>query len=199
MITYYDVLNVSPIDDNDTIYNNYYELISNYNNPVLSDKEKSEIKFIKMALYVLTNENLKNKYNYYIYKEQNKKENSLKDFKQSVDNNNDVNNNINDVNNNINQVNNNTNQVNNNTNQFSNENKVFIPANELSNDNLEQVFNVDNTWMANMDKIKMTDKNDKLDNRIISDRIFDLSNLYDRKVNYDELKISQARASINNK
>jgi hypothetical protein len=53
--------------------------------------------------------------------------------------------------------------------------------------------------MANMDKIKMTDKNDKLDNRIISDRIFDLSNLYDRKVNYDELKISQARASINNK
>ncbi len=183
MITYYDVLNVSPIDDNDTIYNNYYEIISKYNNPVLTDKDKSEIKFIKMALYVLTDENLKNKYNYYIYKEQNKKENSLKDFKQSEDNNTQSLSDVKDMYNNDN----------------NNNNKVFIPANELSNDNLEQVFNVDNSWMGNMDKIKMTDKNDKLDNRIISDRIFDLSNLYDRKVNYDELKISQARASINNK
>ena len=166
MITYYDVLNVTPVDNDETIYNNYYNAISYYNNPILSAEQQNQVKFIKMALHVLTNEKLKNKYNYYIYKEQNKQniksasgkslaENSLKEFKEPRENN-------------------------------------IVSANENNGDQLlDTVFNVDTKWMNN--NSFSNNEDGKLDNNIISNRVFDLSNIYDRKINYDELKIENTR------
>jgi DnaJ-class molecular chaperone len=162
MITYYDVLNVTPVDDKETIYNNYNNVISYYNNPNLTPEQQSQVKFIKMALYVLTNDNLKNKYNYYIYKEQSKQskkpvsENSLKDFKEPQENN------------------------------------VVSANNEEDNQSLDNVFNVNTSWMNNNDSFSNNDDG-KLDNKIISNRVFDLTNIYDRKMKYDELKIENTR------
>jgi DnaJ-class molecular chaperone len=164
MITYYDVLNVTPVDDKETIYNNYNNVISYYNNPNLTPDQQSQVKFIKMALYVLTNDNLKNKYNYYIYKEQSRQskkpvsENSLKDFKEPQENN------------------------------------VVSANNEEDNQSLDNVFNVNTSWMNNNDSFSNNDDG-KLDNKIISNRVFDLSNIYDRKINYDELKIEPNRGA----
>jgi hypothetical protein len=155
MITYYDVLNVSPLDTTETIYKNYYNAISYYNNPNLTEDQVFQIKFIKMALYVLTNETLKNKYNYYIYKKKlsTEPENSLKSFKEP-------------------------------------ENNVSA-NNDVEEQTLDNVFNVDNKWMNNTN-INNNDDG-KLDNKIISNRVFDLTNIYDRKMKYDELKIENTR------
>lgn len=177
MITYYDVLNVSPLDTTETIYKNYYDAISYYNNPNLTEDQVFQIKFIKMALYVLTNDTLKNKYNYYIYKkklELNKSvepENSLKDFKN---NNNDL-----SANNNVS------------ANNDTSSNNVSA-NNDVQEQTLDTVFNVDNKWMNNN---SFSNDDGKLDNKIISNRVFDLTNIYDRKINYDELKIEPHRGA----
>lgn len=74
MINYYDFLNVSPLDDTSKIIKAYKNKMSKYYNKDLSEDEINKIKLLKKAYYVLTNINLRNKYNFLLYKHNNPKE-----------------------------------------------------------------------------------------------------------------------------
>lgn len=61
-----------------------------------------------------------------------------------------------------------------NKNNFKNE---PLAMNYENNDSLDNVFNVDNSWMNNHPSKNDKDKKDKNDSHLLGDRIFSLSNL----------------------
>ena len=63
MKNYYEILNIDNTATKDNIYNAYYNKISQFNNlPFHTPRMISEIKSIKEALYVLGDNNKKEKY-----------------------------------------------------------------------------------------------------------------------------------------
>lgn len=152
MINYYDILNVSPLDEIHNINLAYKQKINRYTYNNLSNNDIEEIKLLKKAKYILTNPNLKYKYDYLLYKS----------------------NNI-DASPNLEQPNNVS---------------MPLPENDNDNDNdFNSVFNVDNKWMQDNEYINTTNakQDNKLDNKLINGRIFDLSGIYNRQVNYENM------------
>jgi DnaJ-class molecular chaperone len=96
MINYYELLNVSPIDDNKKIIKAYNIKMNEYYNRELTNDEKNKIKLFKKALYILTNANLKDKYNFLLYK-YNTNLTSKVDNEPLPENDQDINNNLDNV------------------------------------------------------------------------------------------------------
>lgn len=149
MINYYEILNVSPLDDQNTVIFAYRQIISNYNYNNLSNNDINEIKLLKRAKYILTNPTLKNKYDYLLYK---------------------------------------STQVNQPTNLKKEIVSIPLPENDNDNTNdFNNVFNVDNNWMNNNEFINNNTKDNELDNNLINGRIFDLSEIYNRQIKYEDM------------
>ena len=148
MINYYELLNVSPIDEVYDINLAYKIKINKYNYNNLSNNDMHEIKLLKKARYVLTNPELKYKYDYLLYKSNHSQSGPISSEPPT---------------------------------------NIPLPENDADNNNdLNSVFNVDNKWMQNNEFINNKQDN-KLDNKLINGRIFDLSDIYNRQVNYEDI------------
>jgi DnaJ-class molecular chaperone len=67
MINYYQILDVKKTDDRDYIIKKYNKKILKYKNlPFLSSEQKEDVKNLKTALYILSNEELKILYDNYL-------------------------------------------------------------------------------------------------------------------------------------
>lgn len=70
MINYYKILDVKKTDDEDYILKKYKKKILKYKNlPFLNSDQKEEVKNLKTALYILSNEELKILYDNYLRNE----------------------------------------------------------------------------------------------------------------------------------
>jgi DnaJ-class molecular chaperone len=67
MINYYQILDVKKTDDQEYINKKYNKKILKYKNlPFLNSEQKEDVKNLKIAVYILTNEELKNLYDNYL-------------------------------------------------------------------------------------------------------------------------------------
>ena len=109
----------------------YQNKIAKFNNiPKLSKDQISDIKMLKIALYVLLNHKLKKKYDNFI--------NSLLIYEPS-------------------------------------------PMNQNEDETLDSLFNVDNTWMNNQQKLSENSlRRNRFENNSIGDRVFSMSHLNKR-------------------
>lgn len=149
MYNYYEILNVDITSDINNIKFNYKNIIKKYYNKYnLSFEEIKYIKIIKTGLHILSNNNLKNKYNILLFNN-NKDDNIKQQDNNKLDNNKQDNDNKQD-----------NKQLDNYTDNYD-------------NNNLNDIFNINNAWMKD---IKTNDDDKKLDNNIINDRIFTLHN-----------------------
>lgn len=172
------MLNISPLDEIYTINLAYRQKISRYNYKNLSENDIKEIKLLKKAKYILTNPNLKYKYDYLLYKATHYDEsNKTNHFDGSNKTNHFDGSKVNNL-------------------ESSN---VSAPLPENDNDNnndFDNVFNVDNKWMKDNEHINNVNvkQDNKLDNSLINGRIFDLSEIYNRQVTYEDIpKIQNTR------
>lgn len=89
MDNYYKILQLSMSAENDEIIQAYKQKIKPYKKfTYLNKQQKKEVKLLKEALYVLTNKELRNIYNFNLQKESFKTLNNLDDLKykkQKVD------------------------------------------------------------------------------------------------------------------
>jgi len=104
MYNYYEILNVDITSDINNIKSNYKNIIKKYYNKYnLSFEEIKYIKIIKTGLHILSNNNLKNKYNILLFNnnkdDDNKQNNSDNEQNNKLDNYTDNydNNNLNDI------------------------------------------------------------------------------------------------------
>ena len=85
MNDYYKLLNLTNNSNSNDIINAYNNIIKKYNNlPFLSDEEKTQIKELKKAKFILLDDELKYKYDIYINK---KNSFSFDEKKRQVDTN----------------------------------------------------------------------------------------------------------------
>lgn len=127
MENFYNLLNIVESSSNNDIIIAYKNKISKYNNiNNFSEKQISEIKLLKTGFYILSNPNLRKKYNNMI-------------------------------------------------------NYIDEPSAENHKDDMtmDQLFNVDNSWMSSSPS-KNDPNKDKLDSNVIGDRIFSLSHINKR-------------------
>ena len=186
------MLNISPLDEIYTINLAYRQIIDRYNYNNLSENDIKDIKLLKKAKYILTNPNLKYKYDYLLYKATHidgpNKSNQFDGPNKS--NQFDGPNKSNDESTRIN----NKTKVNN---LESSNLSVPLPENDNDYNNyFDNVFNVDNKWMKNNEHINNVNvkQDNKLDNNLINGRIFDLSEIYNRQITYEDIpKIQNTR------
>jgi len=133
---FYKLLDITSLASSYEIKKAYQNKIKKFNNiSKLSDDQISDIKMLKMALYVLLNSELKEKYDNYI------KSVKLKTVSQSEPE----------------------------------------AINQNENETLDSLFNVDNTWMNNEQKISDNSlRKNKFENNSIGDRVFSMSHLNKR-------------------
>jgi len=133
---FYKLLDITSLASSYEIKKAYQNKIKKFNNiSKLSDDQISDIKMLKMALYVLLNSKLKEKYDNYI------KSVKLKTVSQSEPE----------------------------------------AINQNENETLDSLFNVDNTWMNNEQKISDNSlRKNKFENNSIGDRVFSMSHLNKR-------------------
>lgn len=151
-IDFYKEFNVYFSASNDEIIDGYQKrinILSNINN--LSNEQINTIKTLKAGLYILLNPELRIKYNKVL---------NLK-HKQSNDSFLDINNYDKDLN-------------------LSKQNMIPIDTeplamNQQSNDNLDTLFNVDNSWMNNIKSNDDFSRKNKEELNQISNRIFSMS------------------------
>jgi hypothetical protein len=153
MQNYYNILEVDITTNNNNIKNSYKNKIKNfYDKTELSQDDINYIKLLKIGLYILTSQNLKNNYNKLLF-------NKEKDNKLSEDNNLLEDNKLSKDNNLL-------------------EDNILEENNEKIY-NMDEIFNVNNKWMNN---ITINNDEKKLDNNMINNRIFTLhqnNNRYD--------------------
>jgi|UniRef100_A0A6C0EEE9 hypothetical protein len=185
MYNFYEFFNISNNSSLKEIINAYKTKIILYNKiDKLSDRQKYEIKMLKIGLYILTNKNLKKKYNKIIEMKNKKSINLNTDPKiiteiHNSGNSEFINENkltelipvkvasVVDIKNNqeiINKDNVNENQQN------------FEPNdnNAQYDFNLDNLFKIDNSWMVNIEKKSEDSKKSRIDGYTFSDRIFSL-------------------------
>jgi DnaJ-class molecular chaperone len=131
MNNFYELLQVNNTSSVNDIISSYKNKLSIYsksqeNNNLSSDQIK-EIKLLKTAFYVLSDNNLRIKYDILIKKQQEDKKNS-----------------------------------------------DFLPCNMMEDSNLDSVFNIDNTWMNQIDKPTDNNKKNRVEPKLLSERVFSL-------------------------
>lgn len=144
---FYKHLGIEYSTTNNDIINAYeYKMSAYYNKDELSEDEIQDIKMLKIALYILTNQQLRFKYNKLL----NLKSDSEINKQDTVLSSNEL-----------------------------NDSAFEIINNELSNDTLDSLFNIDNSWMNNINnninKKDVQNRKNKEEFNIISDRVFSLS------------------------
>ncbi len=149
---FYNLFEVMPSASTNEILLSYENKITKYNNiKKLSKQQIYEIKMLKTGLYVLTNSNLRNKYNTIIKSiSNNTTKTQTKETKKSKQQNMD---------------------------KPSKTNNEPSAVNQTSDLTLDELFNVDNSWM---NKIETPDNNinnrkSKLETNTLGDRIFSMS------------------------
>ena len=159
MENFYDLLKITPNANKNDIINAYKSSIKHYiDMGHLTNDQINEIRTLKSALYVLSNDDLRNKYNALLTKANMENTNPSND---ELSHHNDMN--------------------------------YFSNINTNQHNNLESLFNVDNSWMNNDNiimKQNITKKN-KIETNMIGDRIFSLQEinkkpLYPVKYKMDE-------------
>lgn len=143
------------MDDKNKIIKAYKNKMTKYYNYELNDDDINKIKLLKKGLYILTNINLRNKYNFLLYKHNNPQEYKIKKVAATI------------------------------------ETIPIIeptPENEQDNNNndLNSVFNVDNKWMESNEYLNNKLDDNKIDNSLINERLFDLSKIYNREIKYED-------------
>ena len=58
--------------------------------------------------------------------------------------------------------------------QEENKNIDFLPCNMMEDSNLDSVFNIDNTWMNEINKQNDNSKKNRVEPKLLSDRVFSL-------------------------
>ena len=145
MDNYYNILQVDITSSNLYIKSSYDNKIKQYYNKiVLSQDDINYIKLLKTSLYILTSNELKIKYNKLLF-------NSNKNINENENSNKNINENINE-------------------NELLN--NISLLNENYENNNINDIFNIDNKWMDNISINNEGDK--KLNNNIINDRIFTL-------------------------
>jgi DnaJ-class molecular chaperone len=123
MYNYYEILNVDITSDINNIKSNYKNMIKKYYNKYnLSFEEIKYIKIIKTGLHILSNNNLKNKYNILLFNNNKDDNNNIKQQDDKQDNNIDNN----------------------------NDNKQDNYTDNYDNNNLNDIFNINNAWMKDI-------------------------------------------------
>ena len=88
MINYYKILDVKKTDDEDYIIKKYNKKILKYKNlPFLNSEQKEEVKNLKTALYILSNEELKILYDNYLRNEKDNLKNNNNNDENKIDEN----------------------------------------------------------------------------------------------------------------
>ncbi len=163
MGNFYNLLDVPYSASNKQIIMGYQNKISKYVNlKNISSEQIKEIKTLKTAIYILTNEKLKEAYDNLLHNE-----NPI---------------NINPIN--INPININTK---NNISIHNDDSTDFltnspVAGNHMGDDNLDAVFNVDNSWMK-QETSNINNKKAGIDINLLGNRVFSLPN-YAKKQNY---------------
>lgn len=172
MDNYYQLLNVDPDASTKTITLAYDKKISKFNNlPFFTQTQINQIKKLKTAIYILSNPELRKKYNNTL------REDSPIEDEPPVQ---DININLETIQEPI----------------INNDDFEPLALNEDSNNNFDEVFNIDNSWMKTTNN--NTSLKNKIEGNVISDRIFSLSHLnsrpgYNNDVDIEIRKPSQSR------
>jgi hypothetical protein len=152
MYNFYEYFNISKNAELSVIINSYKNKILTYNKyPKLTERQIYEIKMLKIGLYILTNKNLKKKYNKLIDLRNKTNENCIKINHKEEENNNPINE----------------------TKQLS----LTIPSecNQIHEMSLDSLFNIDNSWMEHIEKNNTkTNKKDRILPNTIGDRVFSM-------------------------
>ena len=179
MYNFYEFFNISNNSSLKEIVNAYKIKIILYNNiEKLSDRQKYEIKMLKIGLYILTNKNLKKKYNKIIEMKDKKTINLNTDSKIITEI---QNSGSDDLVNEIKPKNLLPTEVDDiKNNQTLNDNQQNFKPNDnntLNDFNLDNLFKIDNAWMDNIEKNNEDSKKSKIECNSLSDRIFSLSQI----------------------
>ncbi len=153
MENYYELLEVLHSASQKEIMMAYENKITKYNNlRQLNRSQIEEIKLLKAGLYILTNQDLRLKYNNVMGIR-----NSSNNLKKKVENNFGENNLT-----------------------ESNQNQGPLPVNLENEDNLDTLFNIDNSWMKNHDLTSKNNSRKSKNETTINSRVFSLTNLNKR-------------------
>jgi len=182
MSNYYELLNIPMSSSIITITIAYKTKIAQFNNiGNLNEEQIAQIKNLKKALFVLSNQNLRKNYDDSI------------NLRNANDNDNDNANHIADNNN----ANANANaNANNNNNNNANDNDNNVQCANNYDDTLEEQFTIPNYPKQND---YVSDKPNKLDSSILGQRIFSLSHMNKQHVMTDfEIRPQMSRIDKNN-
>ena len=150
MDNFYDILqvnNTSSFNDINLSYKNkLLKYIKLQQNETLSSDQIKEIKLLKVALYILTNPNLRTKYDILLKKQNNK-------------------------------------------NLSEETNKDFLPSNIMEDSNLDNVFNIDNTWMNQINNNNSNNKKNRVDANLLGERVFSLPNFAKKQNSTSDIDI----------
>ena len=184
MDNFYNLLDIPYSASNKQIIMGYQNKISKYTYlKKISYEQVKEIKVLKTAVYILTNDNLKNSYNMLLKNQQYDDTDSMYINKNPILQHE--------------QENNEPSQTKfdklNSTLQYVQEN-IPEPMGNMMEDTLDSVFNVDNSWMKN-DNATITNKKARVDTNLLGDRVFSMPN-YGKKQNYSSDIDAELRTPI---
>jgi hypothetical protein len=177
MDNYYNLFNITNSSSTDEIIIAYEKKITIFNNiEYLTQTQINDIKLIKTGLYILTNPELRIMYDKIL-------NNNLCNTNKQTDT--------------IDELNN-TNKQTDTIDELNNTNKQTDTIDELNNTNnkhsctLDELFNVDNSWMHNQPKQDYNGRKNKIESNTYGDRVFSLSQ-FNKKPNYSSEFESQLR------